>query len=349
MLDKALAGGARDLDLTVLRPGEDPLASAGAALAQVGMFSGGRCLWIRGFDESADDAHEVLDLLTAGIPAESTLLVTARALDQRSRLFKWFAANGNVEDLRIARDKRGQMLDEEVEQFIRKRLEEQGIRTSTQVVALIRQRAGNEIGSLAQELDKLALAADESGNLTAADVRAHVRDQNEAWVFDLTNAISERSLDRAVTLLERLLAQGEPPIRLVAVLATHIADLIEAARVLPSFPRTRNAGAFARDYFPKLPVEFRNRFKSAFRAFYVLQGAAAFTLDELRRSTRLCCASTSRSRARVWRPSTCSSRLSSELARVARTERTFLESVQSCATVSRSSVGLRALLRVRSG
>jgi DNA polymerase III delta subunit len=110
-----------------------------------------------------------------------------------------------------------------------------------------------------------------------------VRDQNEAWVFDLTDSISQRSLDRAVTLVERLLAQGEPPIRLVAVLATHVADLIEASRLLPSLPRTRNAGAFARDYFPKLPVEFRNRFKSPYRAFFVLQGAAAFTFDELRK------------------------------------------------------------------
>jgi DNA polymerase-3 subunit delta len=282
-LDQTLSATARDLDLTILRAGEAPLASAGAALAQVGMFSNGRCLWVRGFDDGAADASVLLDLVSAGIPADATLLVTAATLDQRSRLYKWFAQNGHVEDLRIGRDKRGQMREEEVEAFVRKRLEERGIRASTQVVTMIRQRAGSEIGSLAQELEKLALVSDDDGNVTGADVRTHVRDQNEAWVFDLTNAISERSLDRAVALLERLLEQGEAPIRLVAVLATHVADLIEAARLLPSLPRTRNAGAFARDYFPKLPVEFRNRFKSAFRAFFVLQGAAAFRLDELRK------------------------------------------------------------------
>jgi DNA polymerase-3 subunit delta len=283
VLEQVLSGTGRDLDLTILRPGEDPLAQAHAALAQVGMFSTGRCLWIRAFDEDAADAGELLDLVSAGIPAGSTLVVTAASIDQRSRLYKWFAQNAKVEDLRIARDKRGQMREEEVEAFVRKHLEDCGIRASTQVVTLIRQRAGSEIGSLVQELEKLALASDEKGTITAADVRTHLRDQNEAWVFDLTDALSARSLDRAVTLLDRLLVQGEPPLRLVAVLATHVADLIEAARVLPSFPHTRNAGAFARDYFPKLPAEFRNRFKSAFRAFFVLQGAAAFRPGELRK------------------------------------------------------------------
>jgi len=73
------------------------------------------------------------------------------------------------------------------------------------------------------------------------------------------------------------------PLAALALAAPACGMKSEPVGVLPSFPRTRNAGAFARDYFPKLPVEFRNRFKSAFRAFYVLQGAAAFTLDELRK------------------------------------------------------------------
>jgi DNA polymerase-3 subunit delta len=194
-------------------------------------------------------------------------------------------ANGTVEDLSIGTDKRGRLQEQQLEAFIRERIEAAGLGSaSSQLVALIKDRAGSEIGTLAQEIDKLCLACAARGRITASDVRDHVRDQSEAWVFDLTNAISDRRFDRAALLLERLLEQGEAPIRLVALLAGHVADLIEARRVLATVPHIglRNAGAFARDYFPKLPREFRNRFKSGFRAYYALQGAAAFGFDELR-------------------------------------------------------------------
>lgn len=286
ILAASLAPERQDLDLDVIRAGQDPLERVEPALSQVGMFGDERAVWVRGLGAEAEaETERLLKFLTTGLSASAILVVTAVRVDQRSRLFKWFTANANVEDLGVEMDKRGRMQEEDVDRFIRDRIAATGLPVpAASVVALIRGRSGADLGSLARELEKLCLACAAKGAVTAVDVRTHVRDQAEAWVFDLTNAISERHLGRAGTLLSQLLRQGEPPLRLVAVLAGHVADLIEAARALPAVPAAalRNSGAFARDYFPKLPPEVRNRFRSGIRAYYVFQGASAYRLDELR-------------------------------------------------------------------
>jgi DNA polymerase III delta subunit len=127
------------------------------------------------------------------------------------------------------------------------------------------------------------------GGISEDLVRTHVRDQAQAWVYDLTNAISARRLDQAQPLLERLLGQGEPPLRLLATLATHVGDLTAAAGALANVPRSAlqaSPGAFAKGVYPRMPEAFRARFKSGFRAYYVLKGASAFRPAELRRLHR---------------------------------------------------------------
>jgi DNA polymerase-3 subunit delta len=290
ILDRLVPPDRRDLDLEVVRAGEDSLARVDASLAQVGMFGGGRTVWLRNLGaESAAETEALLDLLARGLPEGAALVMTAVRIDARSRLYKWLAANAVVENLSMETDRRGRLRDEDVDAFVRDRIVAEGLASpAPAVVSLVRERAGSEIGALAHEIDKLCLACAAAGRVTPQDVRTHVRDGAGAWVFDLTNAISDRRPERAASLVSRLLDQGEPPIRLVAVLAGHVADLIEAARAtrhVPA-PALRNAGAFARDYFPKLPEEVRNRFKSGFRAYYVFQGASAYGFDELRRLHR---------------------------------------------------------------
>jgi DNA polymerase-3 subunit delta len=286
IIDELIAPDRQSLDVEVVRAEEEGISRAIASLMQVGMFSAGRCVWIRGLGaENAEESERLLAFLSTALPADSSLVATSNRIDQRSRLFKWFRSRDSVEDLAIPADKRGRLRDEELDQFVRRRVESNGLPApSAAVLGAIRARASQEIGELAQEVDKLCIACASNGTVTVTDVRTHVRDCSAAWVFDLTNALSERRLERASVLVEQLLAQGEPPIRLVAVLAGHVSDLLEAARALPAVPPNalRNAGAFARSYFPKLPDEVRNRFKSGFRAYYAFQGASAFRIHELR-------------------------------------------------------------------
>jgi DNA polymerase-3 subunit delta len=89
---------------------------------------------------------------------------------------------------------------------------------------------------LLSELEKLATAAGANGTITREDVAEGVRGENAAEIFELTDhAVSG---DRAAALREAqsLLDAGEPPVRIVAMLARSfsqlqsVAALVEAGR-----------------------------------------------------------------------------------------------------------------------
>jgi DNA polymerase-3 subunit delta len=221
-----------------------------------------------------------------GFPDDAALVATAVRLDQRSKIFKLFRAHGEVVDLRVAHDRYGRLDREQLEEFIRRRIKAAGLEVPSRgVVSLIAERTGEDIGQLAQEIDKLCLVCADAGTIDARAVRAHLHDMGQAWIFDLTNALGRRDAGEAQRLLESLLLQGEPPLRLVGALAKHVARLIEAARISPRIPPAalRNMGAFARDYYPKLPDEVRDSLgKSGFAAFFALKESASFRGAELR-------------------------------------------------------------------
>jgi DNA polymerase III delta subunit len=64
-----------------------------------------------------------------------------------------------------------------------------------------------------------------------------MRDLSVGWVFDLTEAVGKRDLAAAEQLIARLLSEGEPPIKLVALLAVHIAGLVTARPIVDRLPR----------------------------------------------------------------------------------------------------------------
>jgi len=290
-IDRLLPPERQSVDLDVVRQPERSLLDAVACFDQVGMFAAGRCVWIRGLaNETGEEAEALLAFLDRGLPEGCSLVVTAARIDQRSRLYKWFDANAEITSAKIESDRSGRLKEDQVVGFVRKRIAANGLAVpAPTVLAAIAQRAGTVVGELAQEIDKLCLAASDAGDISEDLVRTHVRDQAQAWVYDLTNAISSRRLDQAQPLVERLLAQGEPPLRLLATLASHVGDLIEAAGALASVPRSAlqgSPGGFAKSAYPRLPQAFRARFKSGFRAYYVLRGASAFRPTELRRLHR---------------------------------------------------------------
>ena len=189
-----------------------------------------RCIQ-RGFGSAgcANDPQEevdsLLELFEEGLPPGNVLVATADTLDQRSRLFKWFKANDAVTDCRLEKDRSGHLLDTAVAEFVAARLRGNGVKSPKRnLVNAITERAGADIGELAREIDKLCLAA-VSGAPDENLVADQMRDLGEVWVFALTDALSARRLDRAQLLLEQLMRQGEPALKLIAVLGTHFAQL----------------------------------------------------------------------------------------------------------------------------
>jgi hypothetical protein len=125
-----------------------------------------------------------------------------------------------------------------------------GLRTTLPIARELSERVGNELGSLHEELSKLALyLGADPGNprdLTSAVLLEAVGDYNEFGLFRLTDAIGARDLPGALRIARGLFEQGLPQAgggasatdegRVAAVLADRIhakvAEIFRARAVL---------------------------------------------------------------------------------------------------------------------
>jgi DNA polymerase-3 subunit delta len=267
------------VDVTVIRPPLDSLLDVRAALQQAGLFATERGVWIRGLkNEPESEIDDLLAFLEGGVPDHCRLVATTGALDQRGRLYKWFKREDAVEDCRLEKDKQGHYLESALAAFVGARLRGNGIAAPERAtVQAIVERAGGDIGVLAQEIDKLCLATD--GAPDRSDVVKHMRDMGEVWVFALTDALSARNLGKAESMLDALLAQGQHPLAIIAVLATHVSQLADARHELDrlepgAFPN--NATKLDKSTHSRLSEPFRSRYRSEYRAYHLLRGASRY-------------------------------------------------------------------------
>jgi DNA polymerase III delta subunit len=283
--DLAAGTGAQD-DMEIVRGDDGGVKAAVEGLRQVGMFSSGQCVWLRGFAPDADQSRLLLELFEGGLPDDSHLIVTAEKIDRRMSAFRKLADAGAIEDLRIPKDKRGKFDEATLAKFVAARIRESGLKApKPAVITLLVERAGGELGAFAQEIDRLCLACGNDGTLSADLVRETMPDRAEAWVFDLTEALGSRRPERAERVVEQLLEQGEAPLRLTAALASHLADLVEAKRFQRNLPpKTMNMAmkSFAGGPYKSLPEAARSRFPNPYRAYFAFRAAAAFRAGELR-------------------------------------------------------------------
>ncbi len=113
-----------------------------------------------------------------------------------------------------------------LENWITKRAKHLSVSIIPEAKKLLADFIGNNLRLLANELDKLATYVGTGGTITIDDVSqlsAHVQ---EARIFDLTDAIALRNRQQALNILHDLLADGEPPLKLLSTITTQVRSLL---------------------------------------------------------------------------------------------------------------------------
>lgn len=110
--------------------------------------------------------------------------------------------------------------------WIKKRAQGTGVSINEEAATLLANYIGNQLRLLANELDKLATYVGDGGTITVDDVRKLSAQVQEARIFDLTDALAQRNQKQALTILHDLLADGEPPIRLISTIITQVRALL---------------------------------------------------------------------------------------------------------------------------
>jgi DNA polymerase-3 subunit delta len=164
--------------------------------------------------------------LYAKDPAPFTCLVmVATKVAKNTKLYKAFAASGVV--FEYAAPKRSEYAGEVVRLF-----KERGRSIAMPAAQRLVDIVGRDLRRLDLEADKLHAFVAEGRPIAEADVVAVASESGESSIFELTDAVGDRDVLRALQILRRLLG-SETPLGIHAMLGRHVRALI-GARALSS-------------------------------------------------------------------------------------------------------------------
>lgn len=228
------------------------------AVRMVPMMAEWRFVLVRGLEKwetRSEEKEGPLDALAkyAEQPVPSTCLVLlAGKLDNRRKLAAAAKKQGFLVSCEHL-DRRA------LKGWIERSFKERGHILESGVAEHLAEIAGPELGHVADAVERLCLFVGLKGKISATAVAEIVTRVREADVWNLSTAIGERDLPKALTLMEEVYAPHEG-IRLVALIASAIRKLLsfslalhggvsaeEAAKVagIPPF-KVREAAAQAR-------------------------------------------------------------------------------------------------------
>jgi DNA polymerase-3 subunit delta len=240
-----------------------------------------RGLEIKGGRESEENA--IRKLLDGGLPPWDFLLLSASQVDRRTRLYKQFEENGAIFFLGLERDRYGKISRDKLREFIDQQLRLSSARVEPRARELILLRAGDDLRTFQQELNKLVLYVGEHAVIRADDVETIFADQIEGWIFDLTRFIAARNATAALCQLGRLIAQGDHPLKLLGTIAAEMRKLLSARQILESDLRGRWKRGMTYKQFENAIVESKTALltRNPYADYLSFQRAETFSLPEL--------------------------------------------------------------------
>lgn len=163
----------------------------------------------------------LLEYLAHPVP-ECCLVLEATQLTRGSRVFKALAKCGTVVDC-----ERPTRVDE-VRRWIEATVSAQGHAIDRDALVYLLELVGHSITALEHELEKAMLYVGPGGRIDTPVLEGLTGRSREHSVFELTDALIKRRDGEAVRVLNRLLDEGEHPLRLLPMVAWITRQLVIA-------------------------------------------------------------------------------------------------------------------------
>ncbi|MFO7171694.1 MAG: DNA polymerase III subunit delta [Bacillota bacterium] len=169
---------------------------------------------------AGEEEKQLLAYLRQPAPFVCLVITVDGEPDRRRQVYRAVEAAGVVVDC-------SQPGEEEAAQWCQVRAQRLGKQLDPEAARILVEKVGTDLTLLGMELEKLALYT-EGEAIGPEPVLTLVSGATQVQVFDLIDAVAEGQVGRAVHLLSQMLRQGEPPLRLLALLAGHFRRLLEA-------------------------------------------------------------------------------------------------------------------------
>ena len=154
----------------------------------------------------------------ATIPDTTIFIFVENDVDKRGKLYK--AAKSVDRDIEMKKP------DERILQaWIGARLKEEGIQMKRDAWSLFLSMTHESMDNMDRELDKLISYVGNRDQITIDDVRSICVAQVETRVFDMINSIAARDLHKTMDLYEDLLAEKEPPMKILSLIVSQFRQM----------------------------------------------------------------------------------------------------------------------------
>ena len=285
------------------------IRSAVEALRTLPFFGGEKIVWLKnanflGDDQKARSAsvqtalEELTETLESGIGSEITFLLSAIDVDKRRSFYKSLAKRAELQIFDKLDSSRGGW-EEEATEMVETRAKKRKLQFDDDALELFVLLTGGDTREIENELEKIDIYLGKEREIGVDLVRELVPLTREGVIFDLSNALAERDLSRALDLVRQLLDQGENAIGilLVAILPTVrnlllAKDLMERHRIQrphAPFPFISAVNRLPADAIAHLPRK-KDGTVNAFALGIAAQNAHRFSTEQLIAGMKACLA-----------------------------------------------------------
>src|SRR5438128_7010125 len=308
--------GAGDFGLETIDGAADNAEQAAArvsstidALQTLPFFGSTKVVWLKNVNFLGDDPkarstavqsalEELSELLGRGFGSEITFLISDTEVDKRRGFYKALVKRAELQVFdRIDSGRAG--WEEEATEIVRRRAKKRKLQFDDDALELFVLLTGGDTREIENELEKIDIYLGKDRAVDVDLVREMVPLTREGVIFDLSNALAERDLERALDLVRQLLDQGESAIGilLVAILPTVrnlllAKDLMERHRMSgphAPFPFISAVNRLPADAIAHLPRK-KDGTVNAFALGIAAQNAHRFSTQKLIAGMQACLA-----------------------------------------------------------
>ncbi len=208
--EKGVDEGTRDFNEDLFQGEEADPNRIVMAARTLPVFSPRRLVIVREADRLKDDRDLLLGYVAT--PSETTvMLFVAAKPDLRKKLFITLKQKGSV--IQCAR-----LSDAALNSWMVQEGKKRGVSLSEETIWHLKERLGNDLFAMQQEIEKLSLYQAEGKTASLEAVRQLAGGGRSHSVFELIRTVGEKDLKGAFALLSSLLTEGEHPLLLLTML-----------------------------------------------------------------------------------------------------------------------------------
>ena len=181
--------------------------------------------------EPADETAALQRAIEKGFPKNNHLLITTDIVDKRRSLYKTIKDRGVVIDCAVPKgDRRADKMAQEdvLLQKMTEILKPNNKQMDQSAYMALMDMTGFDLRTFCGSLEKLIDYVGERNTISVADVESVLKRTKKDPIYDLTNAIADRQIEKALFLLNSLLQSEFHPLQILAAITNQVRKLLLA-------------------------------------------------------------------------------------------------------------------------